>query len=1080
MPTTLTPQEQLDAANAQYKSLVNQQAALGNTLTLGQLNDIKISVVGSGNYPALEVATTAQPTQVPGQPLSVNVSNNFFVIPGDAPPDSIIITNNTGAGTVNLINTNLSNTEYVAALQATPNTGQGTQFDSALTAAYAAQKANEDAAATAQTSAIQPIITANQSNPNVVVPTPPSSSDAAIAAANNRDRQNGDIITQNNTATTTTANTTTAVQNDAATNENNNATASGDGSATNTNTTQPNAPTPSALYQIQNGNNQVINPNNFQNPNNGVADDAANGNGPTSPDTSGTPTTNNNGTDQISTANSDVPSRLGSASGTSLVTSSGPAAGGSTNQSKAGSGNGGNSPTSTDTSNKLHAFTNHTYKISIYAIPPSTVNMLADGSITPDNPTAILTNSVFVLSDGGRGATGGDKSYFPVDYGIDNLEIESVVSPTRITRGSDVITMKFDIIEPYTTNFLENCQKINQNFNPGTNASWDSLFFVMVIEFLGYDDFGRPQKIPNTTKYIPFTFLHMKFKIASSGTIYNCQAIPTNMLANSGIDNVIPFHVETQANTIKELFNAQDIAGYNKTTLRANSADQQTITQSITNGNTIGNTTTITKDLQDALNQNEIDKTKKANNGKPVNKGQYRPNKYIFNFDTRISSATIADPQAFSDKSVPSVGGDKVDASKAKQLKQGGAVGSLIADFTKKTFRAQAGTKITDFINSVIKVSSYMTNQISTSASDSKPINWWKINPTIKFGPLDEGTNFYQREITYNIVPYVIRGQDAPGLGQQQVQQSEIVKVYQYIYSGNNRDVLDMNIEYNMAFFEVKNGVSTRYTIQSGDNVAESSDSGVGVYNGYTDTRFFKPRYFHTTGIANQQNTSDTTAKESTIVIQDFMEKLFDNAGDLISLDITIVGDPDWISQDVPFYGPILPNGSYIGGGSVNFTNPVYFNFYFATPDTDYDDTSGLFNSSGKYSQFSGIYQVISVKSNFSGGKFTQRLTNVRVRNQEPPKSGTSRGDSVNNAAPTASNNAGNAPIAEPSTAGTVRPDAVRATISPTAAPPPVVSQPLPPTDAFNDLTGQIVPPNVVNAPRITQKLEDLGLGIGD
>jgi hypothetical protein len=92
-----------------------------------------------------------------------------------------------------------------------------------------------------------------------------------------------------------------------------------------------------------------------------------------------------------------------------------------------------------------------------------------------------------------------------------------------------------------------------------------------------------------------------------------------------------------------------------------------------------------------------------------------------------------------------------------------------------------------------------------------------------------------------------------------------------------------------------------------------------------------------------------------------------------------------------------------------------------------------LFNSGGKYSQFSGIYQVISVKSNFSGGKFTQKLTNVRVRNQTAPKAPAARADSVSGSAPTASNNAGNAPRAEPATNGMAAPDSTTVT-NPTAS----------------------------------------------
>lgn len=1048
MPTTLTPQEQLTAANAQLKTWYNQQLAQNGAVISGEYEAKAYAIATSGNYPALEVA------------IKNGTSGGFdtiLALPQDIGPYDTIISNNTGAGTGQAINTpqtNLTAEQYAAALATSTNN----TFDSALSSAYSAQVAREDAASAAATATTQPIVTANQSNPNVVIPTPPVNSDAITTAADNRDRQNGSIIASSDSNSIAIASAESAAASQAAASAENAATqqtvtsqaarneAGSDSNSAQTNNTSVGttvSPTvdPRGTSQIPTD-ATVVAPNTANtSPNNGVSEDNPSGNPPQNIDTTGK-SSNSISTDQTSTSNNDVAPKSGADSynsgpnsGTARVTSSGPATNDSTSgasSSGAGSGNGGSSPTFGDTSNKLHAYTNSTYKISLYAVPVSTINKLVGLDPSSDPGSTLLNGAIFVLSDGGRGASSGDKSYFPVDLTLDNLEIESIVSPNQRTRGTDVITMKFDIIEPYTTNFLENCYKINQKFNPGANASWDTLFFMMVIEFLGYDDMGRPQKIKNTTKYIPFTFLNMRFKITSSGTIYSCTVIPTNLLANSGIDNTIPFHVETQATTIAELFEATEFSGTSSSQVaNRDRTGTETLTTSLNSQSNLakgGSDIIVTKGLQLALNQNEKDKVKGGATDQdgaaaPINKGQYLANVYNFKFHKDILNATIADPKVFSERSVGSTSGDKNDP-KTAQLKQGGKVGNLIADFTKKTFRAQAGTKITDFINSVIKVSSYVLDQVSTQANVDKPVNWWKINPTIKFGSLDKGTNFYQREITYNIVPYVIRGQDSPNFGQQQVQKSDIVKLYEYIYSGNNRDVLDVNIDYQMAFFEVKNGVSTRYTKDSKDNIKETGDSQVAVYNGYTDNRFFKPRYFHTTGIANQQNTSDTTGSDKQIAAQDFMEKLFDNAGDMISLDLTIIGDPDWISQDVPLFGPVLPNGSFLGSGSVNFSNPVYFNFYFATPNTDYDDTTGLFNSGGKYSQFSGIYQVIAVKSNFSGGKFTQKLTNVRVRNQTAPKAPAARSESVSSQTVNAATRGANEnPTAEPATNGTAAPD---------------------------------------------------------
>jgi len=644
------------------------------------------------------------------------------------------------------------------------------------------------------------------------------------------------------------------------------------------------------------------------------------------------------------------------------ITSNNKATGQTSNQGGSGSDGG------SIRGNKLHDYVNWTYRISLHMIPKDTINQMYTGAINPGGGSeAILNNSIFVCADGGIGGYNRSE-YFPTDLTIDNVEMQTIVGQTQRTRGSDVIKIKFEITEPYTANFMGRLITASREVNP--DGTWDTTFFCLKIEFLGYDDYGQPQTIPDTTKYIPMTLINMTFKITSSGALYYVDAIPSNDMAKTVLDNVIPFHVEVQAGTVKDLFSGELSSKGNATAAPASAREAElNIVQ--TNPSTTNGTTTVIKGLDKALNNAEVEKTKEGN------KGQTLANVYEFRFDPAIGEAKIADPKKFQTGAVAMISGKDPSAITA------GKVGSLTADFNNNTFRAQAGTKITDFISSIIKISTFMTDQHKTDGSTKdQPLYTYKINPVVKWGPVDPATNYYQRTVRFVVTPYQILGQDAQGFGQKPPAFSDIVKQYNYIYSGDNKDIINVNIEYKMAFFELKNGVPSNYINKTAETPGGETSTTVDRYDGTTDSRWSKPKYLYTRGLANQQNTGPTTINPANIAVGELMNKLFDNDADMISLDITIVGDPDWIDQDTVLFGPEIGPSPYIGNGSVNFTRETYFNFFFNTANNDYDDTSGIFNENGAYSVFSGTYNVIQVTSNFQKGKFTQKLLNVRTRNQ--------------------------------------------------------------------------------------------------
>jgi len=956
MPTTLSPNEQLTAASNQLLTWKNQQLAETGIVNGAAYQAQAYSILTSGNYPALELALKDDSSD----PL-----NTIFALPQDISPNDTVITNQTGVGTGQAISTpqtNLTADQYAAALQASPNTNQGAAFDNALSQAYAAQQSREDAPAT--------VTAATTPEPPTPAPT--------------------DTVIDSNTAQSS-------------------------GSGTNTDITSV-APSV-GFVNSQNSDITAVAPNaGFNINNSGIAEDIAGGGGTKvatvyNPSPSiyndQTPTTANNG----GVPSNSKPGEDAVTQNSVNVTSSGKATGGSSSSTAGGgvqsSPSTQNSQFPTAKGNILHDYVNYTYKISIYAVPTSNINLTYNSGLTPGNENALIQGGYFVLSDGGIGAsTVTDRTYFPTDLGIDNVELETIVANHTRTRGTDVIRIKFEVIEPYTTNFLGKLQQVAIALN-GNNANWSNTFFVMVIDFYGYDDIGIPQKIKGTTKYIPFTFTKMKMKITASGGRYTVDAIPVHSIASTLLDNQIPFHVEIQASTIADLFQGT-AESYTTTTSGGLDGREPASTVTTQNGPVTGDSTVI-KGLTDALNQAEIQKCLPDAGGNRA--GQELPNVYNFVFDQSLLSATISEVAKFTEQTTA-----MTDPGNAT-TKQQGQTGKLTIDLKAKRFNAQAGTKITDFINSVLSVSSYMLDQNTTSGQDSQTVNTWKITPSVKFGQVDKGTGFYQRTVTYHITPYVMSGHDAPGFGQKTVDPNEIVKQYLYTYSGLNKDVLDVNLEYNAAFFEIRNakpGNLKQTNSNPGTQSNPADGTYVGAYDASTDNRFFKPKYHYVRGIANRQNTSATTIDDKTIAVQNLMEKLYDNMGDMFKLDITIVGDPDWISQDSTLYGPGIGAQPYIPGtnGSINFMRPAYFNFYFATPNQDYDDTTGLFNSNLTYSQFSGIFQVSAVTSSFNSGKFTQKLKNYRVRNQTATATTPSRNDSANSSSPVSSSSG--SPKAEP------------------------------------------------------------------
>ena len=160
------------------------------------------------------------------------------------------------------------------------------------------------------------------------------------------------------------------------------------------------------------------------------------------------------------------------------------------------------------------------------------------------------------------------------------------------------------------------------------------------------------------------------------------------------------------------------------------------------------------------------------------------------------------------------------------------------------------------------------------------------------------------------------------------------------------------------------------------------------------------------------------TAK--TVAVADLEDSLMTlSQADMLNVQLTIVGDPQFIKQDDVYYSVLqsvgasdprlTPNGSLRTDYS-----EIYVSLLFKTP-IDIDEDTGMmkFNDNYRTSVFSGLFKVLTVESSFKQGQFIQVLNLIRLPYQatfdyvnQPQSSSIERNSDINgdpNAIPTRS-----------------------------------------------------------------------------
>ena len=664
--------------------------------------------------------------------------------------------------------------------------------------------------------------------------------------------------------------------------------------------------------------------------------------------------------------------------------------------------------------NELNVFSSYTYNVALYMLnSKSYVNLLTK----PNSPREVLDDSLLLMRDGGTGtqpenALERELGFFN-DFFIDNLELTNVaVGPSKRKQNTNVTDVSFTITEPRGVTLLEKLRNAAKTTLVSTKEKYIHAPYLLEIKFKGYDELGQPMMAPSKPKYIPIKITDIKFEVTSMGTEYKVKAIPYAHSLFGQINSTIPMNMELSATTIGDIFNSggNEIV---KTTeeIRVNEYEGGDVVGERVEKVTKEKYGDSFKTLAEVLTENQKKRTQptfkksKKLTGPQGPSGGYEQievppaaegyDTYSFKIASQIANAKLNVEAIFDALDTPAPTGQKKDDGKANksqfQAYAASFGGGISLDKDKKTFKINAGTDVTKLLNLVIMHSDYMDKNIdevsSTGVSEGKGIKWFKIKPVI-ISAEGDGKGFdgkdgrYKYHVEYVVEPSVIYYHDFPWAPKSKPKGLGYHKVYDYIFSGKNTEVLDFKLDFKTAFMQVMTaGTGSKFADKSADNdfsplVKEQPISAEG----------------------NSTNGKDNVTRARA---KDLFSSVMSDGVDMVSLDIRIVGDPAYLPTSDAYWQDKIRKGqqytsAYMPDGTINYELSMPFCQVNLRTPVDYDDLTGLANvTATTNSTFSGIYKITQISSTFAGGIFQQKLTGIRAPLQ-PTKNGVARDESDN------------------------------------------------------------------------------------
>ena len=693
--------------------------------------------------------------------------------------------------------------------------------------------------------------------------------------------------------------------------------------------------------------------------------------------------------------------------------------------------------------NPLHSYPSYTYGLSLALMTPEEYNDVVNTQQYTSNRVIIASagryNGVETVNNAISASSGAfaRAKYFDADFYFENLNIKTVIGMNETTRGTNAIDLSFNIIEPFGVTLFNRIIHLCTDLKIENYAEAP---YMLQIDFFASNDAGEiVGVIPGQTKRIPIRLQKFDIKITNKGAEYACVATPYGHSAFEQSVMTTPAHFEVLAGTVDGFFKSNEaelalinsvnqreaaIAQNNQNIAAANQVVQQ---QQLIGSSLLGAGVQTQVNTTNQVNTSLLASSQQASvAGDPVyrvksygtainawqkelakNNKQGFPDVYQFNFHPDIAGANFKLSGKLSPKDAAMA--DVDDTISIRQGNTGKETDAL--NYNTKIFSINTGTSIDQVINYVIRNSSYVQDQLvvpeeftdPTALADAKkknanlPFKWFKIIPkvTVDHNSYDPVRKAWARTYTYNVIPHEIYNTKLPTMPQGQW--TDPVKAYKYYYTGKNVDILSVDIEFNYLYYNAvtayKNSIANLAGVPTNiqDQQLDAAVDGIPDPANAIQPNRIKPQVLD----ARARATGGEITPRAAASVDAEQSVYSQVGGDMINLNMKIIGDPQFIKQDDIFYAPgslldpsvpALPTQDprLIADGSLQMDNrEVYCQFQYLTP-SDIDENTGLmsFDSYSIPSLFNGMFKIQVVESTFSGGKFEQTLEMYRLTRQ--------------------------------------------------------------------------------------------------
>ena len=650
--------------------------------------------------------------------------------------------------------------------------------------------------------------------------------------------------------------------------------------------------------------------------------------------------------------------------------------------------------------NALSNLASYNYIIELQATDMrGLTNLQQTEEYQPEDWVTLISSSGGVGGAGILRNTGGSdpRQWFKKEYYLDDLEVSSIVGINNNARATADIVVNFNITEPYGINFVQELWEFNTESLKQPN--WTETCYLIRITFKGYTDQGQLQNL-NIVKYIPLKIINMEIKLTGSGSVYSLKAVPFNQQGNDKRYGVLQKGIQCEGQTLYDI-----ILGVNGD-IDLSEQDNRVSLNPLTLIEHPAN-------LKYALNK---ESQGEAQGSKTSNSVPAYPTEYDFDFindlGEAIGNALVSKSDEINTKDTSmNLPKDEQEARMLKNLTSYKLLGQrnssdikINIDNQKVNFNAG---QIVEILTQLIVNSTDITNQVKefrenyqaalaeTNAEArkvklsllKKPFNWFRIVPKIyNTGKYDQSGNQDQKRVVFLITGYEI--QNPKGVGGQLVPSDktveidkEVVKEYFYFFTGNNTEIINMDISLNTSYFNYRPRNANIYSQATGVKPQASNQTAAGTHINTSVTQVVKdPLNAAITTVAAPKNERPSIGMGTTTVDRNVAGQvtsaLYSNV-DQLGVNMEILGDPDLIKQDGVFKTAV-DDGDEV---PVSFDNRErYVRVFFSNP-RDIDDQTGTIDRVGAQDQnavFNGLYKILEIRSNFKQGSFTQQLHLLR------------------------------------------------------------------------------------------------------